>query len=793
MKKLKHFSTVVTLTFLLFAQFSFAQSSEIVNTKIKTVLSNYFLLERENIHLHLDKEVFITNEAVWFKGYVFNQKKELPFFTTTNLYAVLRNQEGKVVSQKLFFANNGSFSGSFQLDASYPTGNYYIQLYTNWMNNFSEDESSVFKIKIINQDDSAAKLNSDINYASATIDLYPEGGKLLKNASNLIGISISDCNKNPVQVKEVALINSQNQVVKTIPINKFGNGKFDIVPTGESYKISADINGSKIETKLPDVVQEGIAIEINNYALTNKTIAKIRTNAQSIKNFVNNTLYFVVQQNERFSSFEVKFDEGTLEKEMIFPNDYLFDGVNTVRILDGDLKQWCERLIFKYPATKTDINIVAGKSKNGIITLKGTSNLLHSNVSISVLPENSIAHFYNNSLKSSFLLNNYLNQKINNAGYYVDQPSKLKHLELDLMLLNQKTNKYQWTDIVNNPPKQAFDFDMGLTLKGTLNQTYSDYKKYRIQLFSLKSWLNETTTINEKNEFYFKNLVLSDSSWVNFTLLKMPDKTPMTTNLYTKMVNNKVTFHKPYVPTPLCETKLETTDTTAFLMPKFTEKVIMLEDVEIKSNKPQLKYKNKFGNVNLKGYKIEAENNGMTVLNFIQNNGFDVDQYSPDVKIFGRSRTTINGQRTTPVIYIDGFMLMTFQELWGMHMEDIDEIYINAQAIVPSVNNNIGVIKIYRKRGVSGGKDYQSKAESFLITGGFEKVMNFVNSSYISTSDKGFENFGIIDWAPNLLIDMKGEFDFEVPDTQIKSIKLLIEGITPEGNLISEIKTITLD
>ncbi|MBC8645481.1 hypothetical protein H9W95_20050 [Flavobacterium lindanitolerans] len=44
---------------------------------------------------------------------------------------------------------------------------------------------------------------------------------------------------------------------------------------------------------------------------------------------------------------------------------------------------------------------------------------------------------------------------------------------------------------------------------------------------------------------------------------------------------------------------------------------------------------------------------------------------------------------------------MSFDLLLNMRMNEVDEIYINAHAIVPSVNNNIGIIKIYMKKGGS--------------------------------------------------------------------------------------------
>jgi len=80
----------------------------------------------------------------------------------------------------------------------------------------------------------------------------------------------------------------------------------------------------------------------------------------------------------------------------------------------------------------------------------------------------------------------------------------------------------------------------------------------------------------------------------------------------------------------------------------------------------------------------------------------------------------------------------------------------------------------------------------YTITDGFKKAPSFENAVYLSTSDKGFENFGVIDWHPVILPDSKGEFTFKVPHTSQDTVKVLIEGFSVDGKMISEIKTIQL-
>ena len=137
--------SICFLFLLFFVSKNFSQNTEI-KENIAEKLNSYFDLERENIHLHLNKDLYLTDESIWFKGYVYNRKERLPFFNTTNVFVVLYNETGTQIAKQLAYANTGTFEGAFTNLKDLSSGNYYIQVYTNWMNNFQENESSIFPI-----------------------------------------------------------------------------------------------------------------------------------------------------------------------------------------------------------------------------------------------------------------------------------------------------------------------------------------------------------------------------------------------------------------------------------------------------------------------------------------------------------------------------------------------------------------------------------------------------------------------------------------------------------------------
>ncbi|MEN0080186.1 hypothetical protein [Flavobacterium lindanitolerans] len=769
----------------------YSQETDSQKNFISKTIEDYFFLERENIHLQLDKSVFISDEDVWFKGYVYHRKEEVPFFTTTNVYASLYDENGNRIKDKLLFSSMGSFSGKFELGDAFKSGNYYIQVFTNWMNNFKEDESSVFKFSVINKNDRTASIKNSPDYSKINIEFFPEGGSIIQGIQNTVGIKVSDCHGNPLPSIEGEIIGPEGKSIQKVSLNRFGLGKFQIFGDSKTSKASFLVNGKKVEENLPFASPNGLALEINNFALKDKTIVKIRTNEKNIASFKSKKHYLVVHQDNKSTIFDIDF-KNAFEQTITFTKDNLSEGVNTVRIIDSDMKQLAERFIFKYPEESLKLDIKLLKKGKDSIHFSGNLNYANTSISISAVPEQSIAINQDYSIRASFLLNPYLSKNQSNTNYYFEEVSKAKEFELDLLLLTQSTGKYKWENIVTTPPKDNNTFDFGLTIKGTINQTLADRKKFKVKLFSLQSSISESTGINDKNEFYFNNMVLADSTWVNFTLTDDKNK-PIVLKLYPQILNGRRTFNKPFKTEKKECASIE--EKVEYETPSFVNGTIMLEDVEIAvEKKKKLKYSNSLGNGNLRGYKV-AENDQTDVLNFIRNNGFEVptiNGFSNTVEIYSRSVTTINGARSTPILFIDGLQQMSFDLLLNMRMNEVDEIYINAHAIVPSVNNNIGIIKIYMKKGGSG-LPQKNNAIPFEIKNAFSKIEPFKNKLYTSTENRGFQNFGLIHWIPAIYTHDSKEFKFQIPNMGQKKVKLLIEGFSAEGQLISETRTISLE
>lgn len=783
-----HQLRLLLLLFVVFSSKSFSQNQEIKN-QIATKLNSYFALERENIHLHLNKDIYLSDENIWFKGYTYNRKELLPFYKTMNVFVVLYNQTGTKISQQLAYANTGSFEGAFKNLEKLSSGNYYIQVYTNWMNNFQENESAIYPIKIINSENPNFFDTTVSNLATAKIEIHPEGGTLVYGIANTVGVKITDKFNNPIGNVVIELKDNANTLISEIPINKDGFGKFIVKPKNESYSLFLKANNKVIEQKLPNPAIKGISLEVNSYALANKASVKIKTNEITYTDLKSKQLFLIVHQDERALVFDVNIDPNTLEQNMLFSTENLSLGVNTIRVVDENLHQLAERILIKLPTPAQKINLSKTVDENGFMKINGQSTVSDANLSISVLPLNSKAVNKSNSIRAAFLCNSYLTEPVNNFDTYTTDSTIATKYELDLALLNQSKSKYSWNEIISNPPTAKFEFDMGLTIKGKILTPYlKNFDSYNVRLRSFRHQILIQTPISGMGEFEFKNLLLTDSTQVDFGLFKNTEAKPIKLTHSTTTTNGNRTYKFAFKGYDINELN-QPSNASFEELPLFYENMINLKPVVVEKDLNALKRATSIQNINLRGFKV-PESMTIGVLTYIQTNGFKVVDNNVEVNILARIRTSINGSEASPIVYIDDVQLRDFSFLQTMRMDELDEIYLNPHAIIPSIRNYQGIIRMYRKTPKFNFQ--KSNLSSSTITNGFATVTKFKNSSYKVTDGLGFQTYGLINWVPFILTDENNAFQIDVPNYNQKKAKVIIEGFTFDGKFISEIQIIDL-
>ena len=287
--------------FLIITLFFYLQlfSQNLDKNKIDETLINYYKLDRENIFLHLNKSVYLTNETIWFKGYIIEKKESKLNFETTNVYVSILDENNLEISNQLFYASNGVVLGQIKINESLPSGNYYIHVYTNYMNNFKENESTIQPLKIINIQDKVIPTKSEETTSPSIITSY-EGGSLLANCDNTVGVNIQDCYGNGLKIGNIKVKNNKGEVINTFATNSEGYGKFDLFKTNlEIYTIEFEHNAKAISKKLDFPVLEGINVTAVNYSDDNKLLITIKTNEESFKKYKNKPFSIIIQKNDQ--------------------------------------------------------------------------------------------------------------------------------------------------------------------------------------------------------------------------------------------------------------------------------------------------------------------------------------------------------------------------------------------------------------------------------------------------------------------------------------------------------------
>lgn len=768
--------------------------------KITKSIGDYFKLDRENIHLHLNKNKYLSQESIWFTGYVI-EKKNKPTFQTTNVFVELTDEDGKKIASQLLFAENNVFSGYLRLDQKLPSDQYYVHVYTNYMNNFSEDESSSYPIAIFNPDDKNYPADS-INYDAVTLGLFPESGVFLSDISNTFGASLTDCNGIGIPLSDIAINDKSGNTVTRFATDAHGFGKFEIVATpGETYTASFIIKDKKHEQPLPAMVAKGIAFSATNYLYPDKVIVNVKTN-QATRGETKKPYILVFQQNEVCTFVDFTFAENASEQRLVIPSTSIPEGINAMFLIDQNLQKIGERLLYnpRAPIPKALLNAAIKRSDS--IVIKGSVPIASGILSISILPDYPATNSHQDIL-ADFGFNNLLPASIRDAHYYTSDFSRRKHYEFDNLLLTQKP-KYDWSLMMNPPPTAQYSNDIGLTIKGRII-TSVDRSAYRVNLNSLNAGLNEYADIGEKSDFTFENILVPDSTKIYFPLTDKIGKSK-TMPMSFVVLNTNRKFLKPFTGKPGCVSSAETTESKpAIALPKITD-AIALDSISILNKKSKLSNRNKPGNMMARGFKItETEVKFYrNVLEFIESNGFDVNLIDGEWTIqsyFGRRRVRLRQgeldnkyvKYNSPALYWDGVLQQSADIFRSMGMETIDEIYIRRDGTDLTVPGSVGIVKVYSKKTFAGFDVAQSDKSAILnIKDGFQKYRPYQNPKYASVKDQGFMQLGTIDWKPLVETDAKGTFHFSIPNLNQKSVRVIVEGMSADGQMVSEILTLDL-
>lgn len=776
-------SAILFFSLLFFHCFSQTQKLSTNQEKIKNLIENYFDLDRENIHVQFNKTIYVNDEYIGFKGYVFRQKNNTPNPYTTNVRLVIYDDQEQIIQKQLLYTNNGIFVGGIHLNEKFKSGKYYFHFYTNWMNNFKEDDSFIQPIEIINKNEPYNFKSDEPVWETAKLTFFPEGGNIINEISNTVGINLVDCNKKGIELKNAIIVDSKLNEICRFNINKMGNGVFYFIPDiNETYTLKIKTEKLTISQNLPATKETGFAISYNNNLPNDLIAIAVKTNEKGLKLTQNKKFTLLIYQGVNSIQKEISFANNELEQLIIFNKKYLSNGVNSIRLLDENLSEISERLIYKYASEKINTRIEAKVSANDSIMLSGKIEAKNAALSISVLPEKNVCVDLKNSILGTFYLNAYLeNPVIDNYNYY-NPENKNRKQEMELLMLNQNNSKYHWENIKSNPPKINYKFNKGVTIEGKVERKIGASSKCKISLLSLKDSVFEDTNVDANGNFRFDNFFAKDSTV--FILQMVNEKNnPIYTKMDVKVIPNENVFMSPLKFNKSSCPIVKNLDNQFYFSNQNTaNKAIKLESVTIKNNykKVVFEHENEMS-LNANAYKIEDNDFG-SVLDFIGRNGFRTGIDPEDNEVYIRNSRG-GFSNLPPAVYIDNIIISDFNLLYSQNLNEVDEIYIDKTGASDSSPGTDGTIKIFLKKGIKNDY-YRAKHTSLIVTKGFAQNIEFKNSEFEKQDE--FFYFGTLNWSPNITIKDNSNYEIRFPRGSQKEIQVLIEGFSTDGQLISE-------
>lgn len=390
---------------------------------------NGFAQQTETIFLHLDKDIYIPGETIWFKAYVFDHNA--PSGISTNFYASLYDKEGKLLIEKRFPIFEGSCNGEFYIPDSLKDDALQLRVFTR--NRILADSNNAYlKVISVYQRKGGVKVEGNPLQDSFAVRYFVEGGSLVSGISNFIGLKSANTDNTPVSVGVAIVEEMSKGIVDSVVTGTDGMARCQFLPEfGKTYKLVwQDFEGNSREMPLGPIKENGVGLhsEISG----NKLYYSIQKSAGS-NSF--NTLKLTIKQGA-----DVIFGQTlSLNGQKSFVNSIVTDslpfGILHLQLSDENGKLLQQKQFFLTSKIQTPQVTVLEKS----ILAKGKNKLeiwmpdtLLYNLSLSIADEG----FYDSRLPESMYDALLMNDKSASANAGLAQAIQAHdEKKTDLLLL----------------------------------------------------------------------------------------------------------------------------------------------------------------------------------------------------------------------------------------------------------------------------------------------------------------------------------------------------------------------
>ena len=281
---------------LVFVANAYPQSN--VEDPLLTAFEEYNAgIEEEHLVISIDRSFYVAGESVRFRAYLLNEDRTGFSSISGIIHLALLNQEKRVIQRGSHPVRNSNLSGELEVPENLPSGVYWLVGYTNYMRNFELQHASITPLTIINPVNSF----SSIRGKDPSVEIYPEGGKILRGQSNNIVVRAS--------ADSALLMTSTGERVAAVNGFNQGFARFTFVPGSADYVLQTYSAGQpQSRVNLPPSETSGVLLRSVGEG---QNIELEVSGSPSFYNRDLKVLYYHNSKLKKLTSFELDSESGT--------------------------------------------------------------------------------------------------------------------------------------------------------------------------------------------------------------------------------------------------------------------------------------------------------------------------------------------------------------------------------------------------------------------------------------------------------------------------------------------------
>jgi len=808
------YSTIPTLNYdTIFNSLSFAFNFEDINEHFNIQLS---LFPQEKIHLHTDRNFYISGEKIWFKAYV-TEAATHQFPTFSNyVYVELISPADTLVNRVMIRENNGMFYGNIPITEVIPAGNYTLRAYTRYMENLGDDyffKKNIRIGKLNGGNGENRNIGASLALAQSDFDIsfFPEGGNLVEGS--LCKVAFKALNRSGhSETISGKLIDETGVEITDIKTLHAGMGMFVFTPLpGRRYYLKCqNETGREKQFELPQT--NPIAYTLTVSLRGNNLLLEVKRPAKASEM----PLYLLAHCRGIVLHFSV-WDK--VKKAAVFAQDQFPAGVIQFVLFDSQMNPLSERLVFSKKEMSEKIEFRTDKEiynhRDHVIStllFSDSSDIISQfgHFSVAITDNKDIAVDESTTILSSLLLSSELKGYIETPAFYL-QDDPVSNAALDLLMMTHGWRRYNIPEVVKgNLESPKIPFQESLEISGRVKSLIFGRPIANCEILTMSvDGSVDITSTNNNGLFKFSGLDFPDST--SFFIQALNKRGRGDVNL---LVDNEL-LHKsvgvpqnPHLNPTIYKGEVEINPNgfieKAGLRAQYDEDmwVINLNEVEVtvskiaKKDDPRLQF---WANV--------ASDATISRADIDRFYGVYVSDYlylTSGIMVYSNGVVSIRGSRGLPVVFIDGVEQTWPESLSHRSQSPLERVTINEIESIDvfkgfgttifGMRGANGAISITTKRG-NNSPILEKPNHIVYIPLGYQKPIEFYSPKYETLEARQSslpDCRTTIFWKPDIVIsEDKDEvtFDFYTSDFST-TYSVVIEGLTNDGRIVRQVEKI---